>query len=113
MSREDDKVDERSNVQSEFASDFSVDQFKEALAAVGVSSSCNLCSVDNWFYYTINNADVILRWSYEYLSEDGGSARGLSYYTRACLNCGNMQRFARVSIQGQYRKLQNRKNSDG
>lgn len=94
-------------------SEFTVEQFEIALSHKNVSDKCNLCGDNSWFYHREKPKSNILRWGYLRVEGEEKNSYGLSYYTRACLNCGNIQSFGRVSVQNAYKSFKSSEEADG
>lgn len=82
-------------------------QLEEALSFRGVPQQCDKCNANNWFYVTRRDDDNNLAWTYLLTGDEGDRYETLSYYTRSCLTCGNMQNYSRVIIQAIRRRISN------
>lgn len=80
-------------------------RFEEVLAFRKVSSNCERCNVSRWYYIKSKKSGDELGVTFMLTGESDDRYETLSYYTRTCLNCGNIQNFARVIIQSSEMKM--------
>lgn len=86
------------------------EELKLVLSRANISNTCNLCNDYKWYYIHTKDDGNHLSWTCLLSGDIGNQYQILSYYTRTCLNCGNMQNFARVVINRLRERLNSQEN---
>lgn len=111
--------DERSALAKDPDSEFTfepmvADEFEEILQKVGVSSKCNLCGTDNlWFMLRSRTNNKFLAETYILTGNYKNPYPTLSYYSRSCIICGNMQNFCTSMFEPAQKALKELRGENG